>query len=62
MAIGKTDYEEGGVTTCDKQWKTADINKSKPAERLHVKKKSRIVVPHYRQANFEVVLIQQFHQ
>ena len=39
MAIGETDYEEGGVDTCAQQWKTADILKRKPSGRLQAEKK-----------------------
>ena len=39
MTIGNTDYEEGGVATCAKQRKIADIHNRKPAGRLHAEKK-----------------------
>ena len=39
MTIGKKDYEEGGVATCEQQWKTADIHTHKKSGRLHVEKK-----------------------
>ena len=41
MTIGKTDYEEGGVATCTKKCKTADICKRKPEEILHTEKNQR---------------------
>ena len=41
MTIGKTDYEEGGVATCTKQCKTADICKRNPAGRLKAENKQQ---------------------
>ena len=38
MTIEKSDFE-GGVATCTQKWKTSDICKRKPAERLHAENK-----------------------
>ena len=41
MAIGKTDYYEGGLATCEQQWNTDDIQKRNPAVRLHAENKQQ---------------------